>query len=202
MCCEGDVHCGVWHWWGNTAPRCTSKADGKRCLLLHVPAAPPSSSAQEKTTTPGDTEPHHSSWKCKKSHRSALTDLSRRWEWESLEHPPYSLDMSPVDYYLFVKVKEPLRGPWCNTKRLIYPCYRTVNTEHQQRWMRWWSTTPTEHLAKKVINYGRRLRWRYINVVLLWIKPCQKYRTVAITFYLTLLFTRLHIITGRIFKHL
>ena len=31
MCCEGDVH-----WWGNTAPQCSYKADGKRCLLLHV----------------------------------------------------------------------------------------------------------------------------------------------------------------------
>ena len=40
ICCEGEVHCGVWHWWCNTAPRCTSKADGKRCPLQHVPAAP------------------------------------------------------------------------------------------------------------------------------------------------------------------
>ena len=39
------------------ALRCTSKADGIRCLLLHIPAAPPSSSAQEKTTTLGGTEP-------------------------------------------------------------------------------------------------------------------------------------------------
>ena len=22
---EGDVHSGIWHWWGNTAPRCTSR---------------------------------------------------------------------------------------------------------------------------------------------------------------------------------
>ena len=34
MCCEDDVHCGMWHWWcGNTASCCTSKVDGKRCLL-------------------------------------------------------------------------------------------------------------------------------------------------------------------------
>ena len=32
---------------GPTAPCCSSKADGKRCFLLHVPAASPSSSAQE-----------------------------------------------------------------------------------------------------------------------------------------------------------
>ena len=52
----------------NTAPCCTSKADGKCCLLLHVPATSPLSSAQEKTLTLGDTEPHHSSWQCKESH--------------------------------------------------------------------------------------------------------------------------------------
>ena len=69
MCCEGDVNCGIWHWWDNTAPHCTSKADGIPCLLLHVPAAPNSSTAQEKTTTLRGTVTHHSSWQCNESHR-------------------------------------------------------------------------------------------------------------------------------------
>ena len=68
-CCESDVHCDVWQWWCNTAPLCTSKAVGKRCLLLHISAAPPSSSAQEKTTTLVNTEPYHSSWQYKESNR-------------------------------------------------------------------------------------------------------------------------------------
>ena len=55
----------LWHIWGNTAPCCTSKADDKFCILLHVPAAPPSSSTQEKTMTLGGTELHRSSWQCK-----------------------------------------------------------------------------------------------------------------------------------------
>ena len=38
---------------GNTAPCCTSKAEGNCSLLLHVPAGPPLSSAQEKTTVGG-----------------------------------------------------------------------------------------------------------------------------------------------------
>ena len=65
MCCECDVHCGVRHWWGNTAPRCTSKAEGKRYIQLQVPA-PPSSSAQEKTTALSvvRVEAHHSSLQC------------------------------------------------------------------------------------------------------------------------------------------
>ena len=25
ICCECDVHCGIWHWWDNTAPCCISK---------------------------------------------------------------------------------------------------------------------------------------------------------------------------------
>ena len=33
-----------------------------------------------------------------------VTELSRRWQWEILEHPPYSPDMSSCDYGLFAKV--------------------------------------------------------------------------------------------------
>ena len=33
-------------------------------------------------------------------------------------------------------------------KRRIYPCYRAVDTEHQQRWTRWWCTTPSKHFGK------------------------------------------------------
>ena len=51
MCCEGDVHCGIRHWCDNTAPCCTSKTDCKRCLLLHVPAAPTSSSTGQYDDT-------------------------------------------------------------------------------------------------------------------------------------------------------
>ncbi|KAJ4430699.1 hypothetical protein ANN_19290 [Periplaneta americana] len=47
---------------------------------------------------------------------AAVKDLLRRWQWEILEHPPYSPDMSPCDYDLFTKVKEPLRGTRYNTR--------------------------------------------------------------------------------------
>ena len=33
-----------------------------------------------------------------------------------LHHPPYSPDMSPYDYDIFAKVKEPLRGTQYNTR--------------------------------------------------------------------------------------
>ena len=62
-------------------------------------------------------EPDHSSWQCKESHRCCHAPLApRRWQWEILEHPPYSPDMSPCDYDLLAKMKEPLRGSRYNTR--------------------------------------------------------------------------------------
>ena len=116
MCYEGDVHCGVWHWWGNNVPRCTSRAD---CLILHIPAAQSSSSAKEKTTTLGDTEPHILLDNARSHTALAVTDLLRRWQWEILEHPPYSPDISPRDYDLFAKVKGTLRGTRYNLSVLL-----------------------------------------------------------------------------------
>ena len=144
MCCEGVVHCGVWHWWFNTAPRCISKADDKRCLLLQ----PRLSRVQEKTShlVVQNTIILHD---CARSHTAAaVTVLLRRWKWEILEHPPYSPDMNPCDYDLFAKVKEPLRRDPVQHKRWTYPCYSAVNTEHQQRWTRWWFMMPSRYLAK------------------------------------------------------
>ena len=36
----------------------------------------------------------------------------RNYGWEVLPHAPYSPDMSPPDFNLFPKLKEPIRGPW------------------------------------------------------------------------------------------
>ena len=43
-------------------------------------------------------------------------DLLHRWQWEILEHPLYSPEMSPCDYDLFTEVKEPLRETQYNTR--------------------------------------------------------------------------------------
>ena len=48
-----------------------------------------------------------------------LSQILRRWRWEILEQPPYSPDMSPCDYDLFTKMKEPLRGLHYNTREAI-----------------------------------------------------------------------------------
>ena len=68
-----------------------------------------------------------------RSHTAAVTDLLRRWQWEILEHPPYSPDMSTWDCDLSAKVKEPLRGTWYNTRnelfRAIGQSIRNINKD-------------------------------------------------------------------------
>ena len=41
-------------------------------------------------------------------HTSAVMELLLYWQWEILEHLPYSPDMSPRDYDIFTIMKEPL----------------------------------------------------------------------------------------------
>ena len=45
------------------------------------------------------------------SHTAKMTkDLVASFGWEVLEHPPYSPDLAPNDFYLFPKLKKLLRG--------------------------------------------------------------------------------------------
>jgi hypothetical protein len=39
-----------------------------------------------------------------------VIELLSKYEWEMLPHVPYSPDMSPPDFDLFHKIKEPMRG--------------------------------------------------------------------------------------------
>ena len=41
---------------------------------------------------------------------NAVTDLSYRWQWAKLKHPPYSPVMSPCNYDTFRKMEEPVWG--------------------------------------------------------------------------------------------
>ena len=100
---------------GNSAQCCTSKADCICCLLQHVPAAPPSSSVQEKMTTIGDTGPIILPNNARSHTAVAVPDLLCRWQCEIQERSIYSPNISLCDYDLFTKVKEPLRGTWYNT---------------------------------------------------------------------------------------
>lgn len=50
----------------------------------------------------------HDNASCHKA--GVVTSLLHEYKWEVLPHPPYSPDMSPPDYDLFPKLKEPFRG--------------------------------------------------------------------------------------------
>ena len=123
-----------------------------------------------------------------KSHTAAaVTDLLHRCQLDILEHPPYSPDMSPCDYDLFAKVKEPLRGTRYNTRneliRAIGRSIRKINKDGRDDGVR---SLPNSW--QKEINKGEATILKVHKCCTLWIKPCQKYRTVAITFYPTLVY--------------
>ena len=84
---------------------------------------------------------------------AAVTELLRRWKWEILEHPPYSPDMSPCDYDLFAKAKEPLRGACYNIRdeliRAIGRSMRNINKDGCVVGIR-----RLPNICQKVINKG------------------------------------------------
>ena len=49
-----------------------------------------------------DNAPAHTSRLCR--------DALRRFRWEILQHPPYSPDLAPSDFFLFPKMKEAIKG--------------------------------------------------------------------------------------------
>ena len=56
--------------------------------------------------------------------------------------------VSSFSFYLFAKEKETAARDPIPHLRWTYPCYRAGNTKYQQRWMRWWCTISSKHLAK------------------------------------------------------
>lgn len=63
-------------------------------------------------------------------HTAVLTrDKLEEMRWETLEHPPYSPDLSPCDYFLFAPLKESLGGK------------RFENNEEVEEYVRNWLTT-------------------------------------------------------------
>jgi histone-lysine N-methyltransferase SETMAR len=66
------------------------------------------------------------------SHYTDRVSLIIRWGWEVLYHPPYSPDLSPCDFDLITKMKEPFRGIRFRTVPEILQSVdrsiRTINT--------------------------------------------------------------------------
>ena len=102
---------------------------------------------QKKTTTLGGTEPHHSSWQCKESHcccHEPLAPLAMGDSGTSTVLTRYeSMRLRSHRQNEGTTARNPVKH-----KRWTYPCYMTINTEHQQRWMCWWCMMSSKHLTK------------------------------------------------------
>ena len=102
---------------------------------------------QEKTTTLGVIEPHHSSWQCNESHRCCCHGPLAPLTMEILEHRPYSSDTSPCDYDFFAKMREPLRETRYNTiDELIRAIGRSLRNINKDTWC---ATPPEQKVIKK-----------------------------------------------------
>ena len=101
----------------------------------------------------GGIEPHHSSWQCKESHRCCCHGpLAPLAMGDSGTSTVLTRCESIRLRSLRQNERTTARGPVLH-KRWTYPCYRAVNMEHQQRWTRWWCTTPP-NIWQKLINKG------------------------------------------------
>ncbi|KAJ4435092.1 hypothetical protein ANN_23667 [Periplaneta americana] len=57
-----------------------------------------------------------------------VSELFNHWGWEVLYHPPYSPDLSPCDFNLIPKMKDPLRGISFRTVDVLQATDRSIRT--------------------------------------------------------------------------
>ena len=55
-----------------------------------------------------------------------VRDMLQRFVWETLQHPPYSLDLPPCDFPIFDDLKKEANGHWF------------YSDEEVQEWARLW----------------------------------------------------------------
>ena len=77
------------------------------------------------------------------SRTSCVAGSGRFWNIHRT-HPNESMRLRSLRQSERTTARDPVQH-----KRWTYPCYRAVNTEHKVRWMHWWCTTPSRHLAKR-----------------------------------------------------
>ena len=66
-------------------------------------------------------------------HKAAIVKVVfKEYHREVLKHPSYSADLSPPDYDLFPKLKEPLRGICYDNLNEIYRAVKAVMGRHKQ----------------------------------------------------------------------
>ena len=131
------VHCVVWHWWGNTA-------------------APPSSSAQEN--------PIIIHGNARSLNAVTFTTFLLLWQWEILEHPPYSPDISSCDQDLFAKAKGPLRGTRYNIRDELLRIDRSIPRISTSFLLYRVPRSNSLTLAKRSLSHGVTRKRRHLVV--------------------------------------
>ena len=90
-------------------------------LLLLKPHLRPALRRKRLQTIENGSLVLHDNARCPVANR--VHSLIRRWKWQLLQHPPNSPDMSPCEYDLFSKIKEPLRGIRFNQELTLEEVY-------------------------------------------------------------------------------
>lgn len=79
-------------------------------------------------------------------HTAVLTrNKLEEMHWETLEHPPYSPDLSPCDYFLFAPLKEALGGERFEN-----------NEEVEERVRNWFTTQPQSFFEEGIYKLPKR----------------------------------------------
>ena len=77
-----------------------------------------------------------------------MTDLLSKYEWEVLHNVPYSPDMSPPDFILFHKLKEPMCGHRFPSHEEVSAGGYPSHPKTEQKWYPKWN-------GKSSVTLGR-----------------------------------------------
>jgi hypothetical protein len=160
---EGDVPCGIWHWWSDTAPHPAQRPTVNStyyCSFLRKHLPPALRRKRRYLLAPNAIILHDNA----RFHTSdAVTGLLRRWRWEIMEHPLYSPDES-ARLWSLRKIERTTAMDTLQHKRDDYSYCRAVSAGHQQKWTRWWCRTSSTNLVENCIHGGGQSCWRNVRV--------------------------------------
>ena len=130
--CESYGDSRVRLWWCYSNAYHSPTADRQCAVLLFIFGTQPATSFGKKRRHFLQNSPIILQDNAQLHAAHAVADLFDQWGWEVLYHPPYSLDLSPCDFDLIPKMKEPLCGIRFRTVPEILQAVdrsiRTINT--------------------------------------------------------------------------
>ena len=88
------------------------------------------------------------------AHKSAtVQEYLKESGLDVLDHPPYSLDMSPCDFWLFPRLKEMLAGyrfePRCGIGSAVYQCLQHIPKDYWAAFRKWVDRIPRHRLREE-----------------------------------------------------